>query len=69
MITTLICSTKFRKKIDKFIVFIYFFEAIFYFFAMQQFRDILHNEIAETVMLGFLAYHAIMGGCLMNKYF
>ena len=68
MITTLICCTKFRRKIEKSIVWLYLFEAIFYIFAMQHFRDILHNETAETVMLGYFIYHTIVGGCLMNKY-
>ena len=68
MITTLICCTNFRRKIEKYIVYILFYEAMFYIFAMTYFRDVLHSETAETVMLGYFIYHTIVGGCLMNKY-
>jgi len=69
MITTLICCTNFRRKIEKFIVWVSIFETIFYIFAIPYFRDVLHNETAEIVMFGFLCYHAGVGSYAMHRYF
>ena len=69
MITTLICCTNFRRKIEKYVVLIYLYEATFYMLAMKYSNNVLGNETTETVMLVYLVYHTIVGGYLMNKYF